>query len=150
MSSYTPHLQQQDRCTIHWFYSWTWEISNWRVLLVIIRIKLSSMENQIQKWNELNSRSRDGTRGNRISELITRKTWRSTRGHVRNTKHRVHHGKYPTCGWYLWQHKCPQKSFDTPRISNISMETSIPYLPSIRHLPLNWLRHDASTHIWTP
>ena len=34
----------------------------------------------------------------RISELLQRRTWRSTRGHVRDTNPRVHCGKHPTCG----------------------------------------------------
>ena len=148
MAGYIPHLQRQVRHTILWFYIWTSKSMKWQVLPVISRIGLSSVDNRIQLWNAVHSRRRDGTRKTRISELLPRRTWESTRGGVQNPNHRFHHGKHPTCGWYMWQHKLPQTSFETPRISNIVMETIRSYLPSIGRLPLNWLRNAVVTRIW--
>ena len=149
MDGYTPELQQQVRCNIIWIYIWTSENRKWRVLPIRSTIELSSMGNQIQLWNILYSRRRDGTRKTRRSELPPKITWRSTWGHVRNPNNIFHHGKHPTCGWYLWQHNGPQTRFNKPIINNILMETGRTYFLSVRRLPLNWLQHVVGTCIWT-
>ena len=99
IAGYTPHFKGQVRRTILFFYKWASKSRKWRVLPVKIRIELISVDNLIQLWNELQSRMRGGNREIRRLELLPRRTWRSTWGHVRDPNHRVHHGNRPTGGW---------------------------------------------------
>ena len=67
-----------------------------------------------------------------------------------NRNHGVHLGYYCTRGKQMLQHKRPQTRVNTPRRSNIIMETSRPHLPPVLCLSLNLIWRVVVTHLLTP